>query len=63
MRRYETKNNNKSKDPDEEKDKDIDTSDLLRALVGVSNVAAGPGWAQSAKRLVEILVLGSRPVA
>ena len=42
---------------------DLDPLDLLRALVGVSNVAAGPGWAQSAKRLVEILVLGSRPVA
>jgi AcrR family transcriptional regulator len=42
---------------------DLDPLDLLRALVGVSNVAASPGWAQSAKRLVEILVHGSRPVA
>jgi hypothetical protein len=41
---------------------DIDPLDLLRALVGVSNVASGPGWAQSARRLVEILILGSRPV-
>jgi AcrR family transcriptional regulator len=40
---------------------DLDPLDLLRALVGVSNVASGPGWAQSAKRLVEILILGSRP--
>jgi AcrR family transcriptional regulator len=42
---------------------DLDPLDLLRALVGVSNVASGPGWAQSAKRLVEILILGSRPTA
>lgn len=41
---------------------DLDPLDLLRALVGVSNVASGPGWAQSAKRLVEILILGSRPI-
>ena len=41
---------------------DLDPVDLLRALIGVSNVASGPDWAQSAKRLVEILVLGSRPV-
>jgi AcrR family transcriptional regulator len=42
---------------------DIDPFDLLRALVGVSNVASAPNWAQSAKRLVEILILGSRPSA
>jgi AcrR family transcriptional regulator len=41
---------------------DLDPVDLLRALIGVSNVASGPDWTQSAKRLVEILVLGSRPV-
>jgi hypothetical protein len=29
--------------------------------VGVSNVASVPNWIQSAKRLVEILILGSRP--
>ncbi len=40
---------------------DLDPIDLLRALVGVSNVAFGPDWAQSARRLVEILILGSRP--
>jgi AcrR family transcriptional regulator len=40
---------------------DLDPLDLLRALVGVSNVASVPDWAQSAKRLVEILILGSRP--
>jgi AcrR family transcriptional regulator len=42
---------------------DIDPFDLLRALVGVSNVASVPEWPQSAKRLVEILLLGSRPFA
>jgi AcrR family transcriptional regulator len=40
---------------------DLDPLDLLRALVGVSNVASSPDWAQSAKRLVDILILGSRP--
>ena len=42
--------------------KDLDPIDLLRALIGVSNVATGPDWQQSAKRLVEILIIGSRPV-
>jgi AcrR family transcriptional regulator len=41
---------------------DLDPMDLLRALVGVSNVASAPNWAESAKRLVDILILGSRPV-
>jgi AcrR family transcriptional regulator len=41
---------------------DLDPVDLLRALIGVSNVASAPDWAQSAKRLVDILILGSRPV-
>ena len=41
---------------------DLDPLDLLRALIGVSNVASAPDWAQSAKRLVEILILGSRPI-
>ena len=41
--------------------KDLDPDDLLRALVGVSNVASGPDWQQSARRLVDILVSGSRP--
>ncbi|MFM0392557.1 TetR/AcrR family transcriptional regulator [Paraburkholderia phytofirmans] len=40
---------------------DIKPLDLLRALVGVSNVASAPDWQQSAKRLVDILLLGSRP--
>jgi AcrR family transcriptional regulator len=42
---------------------DLDPLDLLRALVGVSNVASAPDWQQSARRLVDILLLGSRPPA
>ena len=42
--------------------KDLEPFDLLRALIGVSNVASAPEWQQSAKRLVEILILGSRPI-
>ena len=41
--------------------KDIEPFDLLRALIGVSNVASSPDWQQSAKRLVDILIAGSRP--
>jgi len=41
---------------------DLDALDLLRALVGVSNVAPAADWQASARRLVEILILGSRPV-
>jgi len=41
---------------------DLDPIDLLRALIGVANVATSPDWQQSAKRLVEILIAGSRPV-
>ena len=42
--------------------KDLDASDLLRALIGVSHVGSGADWQQSAKRLVDILIAGSRPV-
>jgi len=42
--------------------KDLDPIDLLRALVGVANVASSPDWRQSARRLVEILILGARPL-
>lgn len=41
---------------------DLDPFDLLRALIGVSNVASSPDWQQSAKRLVDILITGSRPI-
>ena len=40
--------------------RDIDASDLLRAIIGVSHVASGHDWQQSAKRLVDILIAGSR---
>ena len=42
--------------------RDLDPLDLLRALIGVSNVASSPDWQQSARRLVDILITGSRPV-
>ena len=42
--------------------KDLEPFDLLRALIGVSHVASEPGWRQSARRLVDILITGSRPV-
>lgn len=41
--------------------RDLDSFDLLRALIGVSNVASTPDWQQSARRLVDILISGSRP--
>jgi len=40
--------------------RDLDPVDLLRALVGVSNVASTPDWRPSARRLVDILIVGSR---
>src|SRR5580704_3468667 len=42
--------------------KDLDPFDLLRALIGSSYTASAPGWQQSARRLVDILIAGSRPV-
>lgn len=42
--------------------KDLDPMDLLRALVGVSHVASGPDWQQSARRLVDILLTGSQAI-
>jgi len=42
--------------------KDLDPFDLLRALIGVSHVPSSPDWQQSARRLVGILVTGSRPI-
>jgi AcrR family transcriptional regulator len=40
--------------------RDLDASDLLRAVIGVSFVGAGHDWQQSARRLVDILIVGSR---
>ena len=42
--------------------RDLDASDLLRALIGASHVGSGPDWQQSARRLVDILIAGSRPL-
>jgi AcrR family transcriptional regulator len=41
--------------------RDLDAFDLLRALIGVSHVGSGADWQQSARRLVDILIAGSRP--
>lgn len=41
--------------------REIDAADLLRALIGVSQVGSGTDWQQSARRLVDILIAGSRP--
>jgi AcrR family transcriptional regulator len=40
--------------------KDIESSDLLRALIGVAHMAADPDWQESARRLVDVLIAGSR---
>jgi AcrR family transcriptional regulator len=42
--------------------RDLDAFDLLRALIGVSHVGSGANWQQSARRLVDILIAGSRPL-
>ena len=42
--------------------RDLDAFDLLRALIGVSHVGSGADWQQSARRLVDILIAGSRPL-
>jgi len=41
---------------------DLDPIDLLRALIGVANIATSQDWLQSARRLVDILIMGSRPI-
>src|ERR1700693_1743601 len=41
---------------------DLDAIDLLRALIGVARVGANSDWQQSARKLVDILILGSRPI-
>lgn len=39
---------------------DTDPNDFVRALVGVFHTTALPGWEASARRLVDILIAGSR---
>jgi AcrR family transcriptional regulator len=40
---------------------DLDPVDLLRALAGVANVTSAPGWAENARRFVDVLIAGARP--
>ena len=42
---------------------DLEPLDMLRAVAGLSAVAPAADWAESAKKMVGILILGSRPVA
>jgi AcrR family transcriptional regulator len=42
--------------------RDLESFDLLRALIGAAHVSSTPDWQQSARRLVDILIAGSRPV-
>jgi AcrR family transcriptional regulator len=42
---------------------DLEPLDLLRAIAGLSVVAPTADWAESAKKMVGILILGARPTA
>jgi AcrR family transcriptional regulator len=42
--------------------KDLEPFDLLRALIGFSHTVTGADWQESARRLVDILIKGSRPI-
>src|SRR3984885_6315198 len=42
--------------------RDLEAFDLLRAVIGVFHVGSGPECQQSARRLVDILIAGSRPL-
>ena len=42
--------------------KDLNAIDLLKALVGVAYTRASADWQRSARRLVDILITGSRPI-
>jgi AcrR family transcriptional regulator len=41
---------------------DTNPEDFVRALVGVFHTTAQPGWEESARRIVDILIAGSRSV-
>lgn len=43
--------------------RDVNAVDLLKALIGVAYMSATRDWQQSARRLVDILITGSRPIA
>ena len=38
-----------------------DPNDFVRALIGVFYTTSMPGWESSARRIVDILIAGSRP--
>ncbi len=40
---------------------ETDPNDIFRALIGIFHTTAIPGWEASARRIVEILIAGSRP--
>lgn len=40
---------------------ETDADDIVRALIGVFHTTALPGWEASARRIVDILIAGSRP--
>ncbi len=40
---------------------DTDPDDFVRVLVGIFHTTALPGWEPSARRIVDILIAGSRP--
>ena len=40
---------------------DTNPNDFVRALIGIFHMTAQPGWEESARRLVDILIAGSRP--
>lgn len=42
---------------------DTNPDDFVRALVGIFHTTAMPGWEPSARRLVDILIAGSRPTS
>jgi AcrR family transcriptional regulator len=42
--------------------KDVHSADLIQPLIGVFFVESGPDYRQSARRLVDILIAGSRPL-
>ena len=41
--------------------KDTNPDDLVRALIGTFHTMAMPGWESSVRRIVDILIAGSRP--
>jgi hypothetical protein len=40
---------------------DVDPMDMLRAIYGVSSVGSTDNWPEKARRMVDILIQGSRP--